>query len=130
MNVLDWQKEVNKRKDELIKDTQNLLRIRSLLDEENATDDAPLGEGVKEALDFMLALGEKDGFTAKMSAAWLVIWNSAKAKKLLEYFVTLTWFRKEMDGQATRLVQRFAMERSLPEGRLTTKAQRWLLITP
>lgn len=65
MNVLDWQKEVNKRKDDLIKDTQKLLRIKSLLDEENATEDAPLGEGVKEALDFMLALGEKDGFKAK-----------------------------------------------------------------
>lgn len=65
MNVLDWQKEVNNRKDALIEDTQKLLRIKSLLDEENATDDAPLGEGVKEALDFMLELGEKDGFTVK-----------------------------------------------------------------
>lgn len=65
MNVLDWQKEVNNRKDALIEDTQKLLRIKSLLDEENAADDAPLGEGVKEALDFMLELGEKDGFTVK-----------------------------------------------------------------
>lgn len=42
MNVLDWQKEVNNRKDALIEDTQKLLRIKSLLDEENAAEDAPL----------------------------------------------------------------------------------------
>ncbi len=65
MNVLDWKKEVDQRKDALIQDTQKLLRIKSILDEENATEEAPLGEGVKEALDFMLDLGEKDGFTAK-----------------------------------------------------------------
>ncbi len=39
--------------------------LRSILDEENITEDAPLGKGVKEALDFMLALGEQDGFVSK-----------------------------------------------------------------
>lgn len=63
--MINWMNEVEKRKDELIQDTQQLLHIKSLLDEENATDDAPLGEGVKEALQFMLQLGEKDGFTSK-----------------------------------------------------------------
>ncbi len=57
--------EVEKRKDALIKDTQGLLHIKSLLDEENTTPEAPLGQGVKEALDYMLQLGEKDGFTPK-----------------------------------------------------------------
>lgn len=57
--------EVSRRKDEIIRDTQNLLRIKSVLDEERTSPDAPLGEGVKEALQFMLELGEKDGFTAK-----------------------------------------------------------------
>lgn len=65
MTQIDWMKEVLERKEYLIKDTQELLRIKSLLDEENATVDAPLGEGVKEALEFMLTLGEKDGFLAK-----------------------------------------------------------------
>ncbi|MFE8698225.1 dipeptidase PepV [Cytobacillus sp. FJAT-53684] len=65
MNVIDWQKEVEQRKDALIEDAKKLLQIKSVLDEENATKDAPLGEGVKEALDFMLQLGEKDGFTPK-----------------------------------------------------------------
>lgn len=58
-------KEVQARKQSLIEDTQNLLKIKSLLDEDNATADAPLGQGVKEALQFMLELGEKDGFIAK-----------------------------------------------------------------
>ena len=65
MNVIDWQKEVEQRKDALIEDAKKLLQIKSVLDEENATEDAPLGEGVKEALDFMLQLSEKDGFTPK-----------------------------------------------------------------
>jgi succinyl-diaminopimelate desuccinylase len=63
--MINWMNEVEKRKDELIHDTQQLLHIKSLLDEENATEDAPLGEGVKEALQFMLDLGDKDGFVSK-----------------------------------------------------------------
>jgi succinyl-diaminopimelate desuccinylase len=65
MNVIDWQKEVEQRQDALIEDAKKLLQIKSVLDEDQATEDAPLGEGVKEALDFMLQLGEKDGFTPK-----------------------------------------------------------------
>lgn len=62
---INWSDEVLKRKDVLIQDTQNILRIKSVLDEENATEDAPLGSGVKEALLFMLEMGEKDGFKAE-----------------------------------------------------------------
>ncbi|MBT2638421.1 MULTISPECIES: dipeptidase PepV [unclassified Bacillus (in: firmicutes)] len=65
MTSINWTKEVEKRETDLIKDAQDLLKIKSVLDEENATPEAPLGEGVREALDFMLQLGEKDGFTAK-----------------------------------------------------------------
>ncbi|MED3552910.1 dipeptidase PepV [Cytobacillus praedii] len=65
MNVIDWQKEVEQRKEALIDDAKKLLQIKSVLEEDQATEDAPLGEGVKEALDFMLQLGEKDGFTPK-----------------------------------------------------------------
>ncbi|MEH7886052.1 dipeptidase PepV [Bacillus sp. JJ1609] len=65
MTTIQWMKEVEKREADLIKDAQDLLKIKSLLDEENATPEAPLGEGVKEALEFLLQLGEKDGFTAK-----------------------------------------------------------------
>lgn len=65
LTQINWMSEVEKRKDALIKDTQGLLHIKSLLDEENTSSDAPLGQGVKEALEYMLQLGEKDGFTPK-----------------------------------------------------------------
>ena len=41
------------------------MKIKSVLDEENMNPDAPLGQGVKAALEFMLNLGEKDGFTGE-----------------------------------------------------------------
>lgn len=65
MKSIRWFEEVEKRKEELIRDTQGLLQIKSVLDEENVTADAPLGAGIKEALDFMLNIGEKDGFITK-----------------------------------------------------------------
>lgn len=65
MNSIDWFEEVNKNKDSLISDLQELLRIRSVLDEKNATEDAPLGKGVKDALDLMLEYGQKEGFKVK-----------------------------------------------------------------
>jgi succinyl-diaminopimelate desuccinylase len=65
MEKVDWQAEAEKRKDELIHDLQGLLRIRSVLNETDGTADAPLGQEVKEALDYMLRLGEKDGFAVK-----------------------------------------------------------------
>ncbi|WP_312095669.1 dipeptidase PepV [Niallia sp.] len=65
MSSIDWLNEVHNRKDSLLEDLQGLLQIKSVLDEENATDDAPFGQGVKEALTYMLSLGEKDGFVSK-----------------------------------------------------------------
>ncbi|MCL6570925.1 MAG: dipeptidase PepV [Bacillus sp. (in: Bacteria)] len=65
MTEINWLSEVEKRKEALIQDTQDLLHIKSLLDEKNTSVEAPLGKGVKQALDFMLNLGEKDGFIPK-----------------------------------------------------------------
>jgi succinyl-diaminopimelate desuccinylase len=65
MSSIDWLNEVHNRKDSLLEDLQGLLQIKSVLDEENATEDAPFGKGVKEALTYMLTLGEKDGFVSK-----------------------------------------------------------------
>ncbi|RIW35673.1 dipeptidase PepV [Bacillus salacetis] len=64
MNI-NWMEEVEKRKDDLLEDLQKFLQIKSIFDEENTTEEAPLGEGVKEALTYLLNLGEKDGFQAK-----------------------------------------------------------------
>lgn len=59
---MDFLKETLLRKEELINDTQNLLRINSIYDEKTVSQNAPFGKGVKESLDFMLALAKKDGF--------------------------------------------------------------------
>ncbi|MBS4200059.1 dipeptidase PepV [Bacillus sp. FJAT-49732] len=67
MGSINWIKEVEKRKDDLISDLQGLLKIESVLDEENTSKEAPLGENVRKALDYMLELGEKDGFVSKNS---------------------------------------------------------------
>jgi len=65
MSSINWMDEVLKRKEDFIKDLQGLLQIKSVLDEENAKTDAPLGQGIRDALDYMLNLGRKDGFTSK-----------------------------------------------------------------
>ena len=65
MTTIDWKQEVEKRKDSFISDTQAFLRIKSVLDEENATPEAPLGKGIQEALQYMLKKGREDGFKTK-----------------------------------------------------------------
>lgn len=65
MDKINWQNEIEIRKQDLLTDTQRLLQIKSVLDENAATETAPLGIGVKAALDYMLDLGAKDGFTVK-----------------------------------------------------------------
>ncbi|MGN1402656.1 MAG: dipeptidase PepV [Bacillus sp. (in: firmicutes)] len=65
MSKIDWYGEALKRKDEFLRDTQEFLRIKSVLDEANATEQAPLGEGIQQALQFMLAKGKEDGFETK-----------------------------------------------------------------
>ncbi|MEH6943467.1 dipeptidase PepV [Bacillus sp. JJ722] len=65
MNQINWTEEVLKRKEALIKDTQTFLQIKSVLDEENGTANAPLGKGIQEALQFMLSKGKEEGFITK-----------------------------------------------------------------
>lgn len=65
MATINWMEEVLKRKDEFIKDLQGLLQIKSVLDEENTSEDAPLGQGIKDALQYVLDLGEENGFLSK-----------------------------------------------------------------
>lgn len=65
MTKIDWQKEVDSRKDDLLKDLFSLLEINSERDDSLATDDAPVGPGPKAALLKMLSLGDRDGFVTK-----------------------------------------------------------------
>jgi len=63
--TIDWKKEVELRKEDLLKDLFTLLRIDSVRDDSKATEEAPVGPGPKEALEAFLAIGERDGFTTK-----------------------------------------------------------------
>ncbi|MET1031345.1 dipeptidase PepV [Domibacillus tundrae] len=64
MHTIDWRDEIKKLEGGLIKDLQKLIQIPSVKSNER-TDEAPFGKEVRQALDFMLQLGEKDGFTLK-----------------------------------------------------------------
>jgi succinyl-diaminopimelate desuccinylase len=60
-----WYEKAQARKEELVAELQQLIQIESVLDEENATEDAPFGKGPKQALDFMLAKGEQANMVTK-----------------------------------------------------------------
>ena len=60
---MDLHKEVLKYKDELIKDLQDSIRIKSV--EEEAKQGMPFGEGPAKALEHFLSVGEKLGFKAE-----------------------------------------------------------------
>src|SRR5699024_6007191 len=54
---------VEKYKDQMIEDLIGLLKINSVKGE--STNEAPLGQGTKEALNYMLELGQKENLTTK-----------------------------------------------------------------
>ena len=60
---MDWLEEVKKYKEDLIEDVKGIIAIPSIKD--TPKEGAPFGEGCRKALDHMLALGEKEGFTVK-----------------------------------------------------------------
>lgn len=60
--MIDFLEEAKKQKENIIKDIHTLCSIPSVLDEETAQDQQPFGEACREALDAMLAIGQRDGF--------------------------------------------------------------------
>jgi len=57
--------QINLMKEDLIAAIQACIQIKSVKDVEHATQGAPFGPGIKDALEWTLALGEKFGFTVK-----------------------------------------------------------------
>lgn len=61
--MYNFKQEVLNRKDEIIKTLQDLIKINSELTTFDPTNkETPFGQGNKDALDFMINLGKKDGF--------------------------------------------------------------------
>ncbi|WP_244094362.1 dipeptidase PepV [Jeotgalibacillus salarius] len=63
--TISWIDEVNKRKDAIINELQQLLAIPSVLNEADTDEHAPLGKEVKRALEYLLHAGEQAGFKSK-----------------------------------------------------------------
>jgi succinyl-diaminopimelate desuccinylase len=66
MNKVDWYEEAKKREQMFIKDAQQLLRIRSILDESSARQGMPFGEGIAQALDYVVNLCKEAGMKTKV----------------------------------------------------------------
>ncbi|PTR46190.1 dipeptidase PepV [Geobacillus thermodenitrificans] len=62
---INWIEEARKRKDDLVRDVQALVRIPSVRDDSEAQPGAPFGLKVAEALDYMLTRGQAEGFRVK-----------------------------------------------------------------
>lgn len=62
---IDWMNEAKKRKDDLVRDVQALVRIPSVRDDQQAQPGAPFGLKVAEALEHMLRRGREEGFRVK-----------------------------------------------------------------
>ncbi|MGD8192437.1 dipeptidase PepV [Brevibacillus ginsengisoli] len=62
---VNWMAEVEKRKADLIATTQEFLRIKSVLDEASAGPNAPFGQGIADALNFILKQCEEAGMVTK-----------------------------------------------------------------
>lgn len=65
MTSINWVEEVEKRRESLISDLQGFLRIKSILDEKTVSEGAPFGQDIRQALEYVLNIAEKDGFTVK-----------------------------------------------------------------
>ena len=62
---MDFIQYVNKNQDDLIKDLVKLLQFDTVLIEQPENKEAPFGDGLKNALDYCLELGESMGFRTK-----------------------------------------------------------------
>ena len=59
---MDWLKEFKRYEEDFMKDLKGLLAIPSVRDDATACENAPFGKGCRQALDYMLELGRKEGF--------------------------------------------------------------------
>ena len=68
--MVDFKQIVENNKELIIKKTQELIQIPSVLDESTITEEAPFGLKIKEALDYMMNLAESDGFETAVDGGY------------------------------------------------------------
>ncbi|MCI8649641.1 MAG: M20 family metallopeptidase [Anaerotruncus sp.] len=93
--------------EQFLQDLRGLLQIRSVNgDNGPVTPEAPLGEGVYKALDYMLTLGKKFGFRTKMLdgyCGWIEMGEGEHMVGVLAHVDTVTvnpegWLAEPFDG--------------------------------
>jgi len=62
---MDFIKYINDNKEQFLEDLKELLKIDTVLIEQPHVKEAPFGENLVKALEYMLSLGERDGFITK-----------------------------------------------------------------
>ncbi|WP_249028689.1 dipeptidase PepV [Tannockella kyphosi] len=60
--MIDFKKEIDARKDDLLRDIATLIEIPSMQDDDTVGENQPYGKPCRDALDAMLAMGKRDGF--------------------------------------------------------------------
>ncbi|HEK9506737.1 TPA: dipeptidase PepV, partial [Streptococcus equi subsp. equi] len=65
MTTIDFKAEVDKRKEAMLEDLSNLLSINSERDDAKADAKHPFGPGPVKALEFFLAMAERDGYQTR-----------------------------------------------------------------
>ncbi|MCR8855503.1 MULTISPECIES: dipeptidase PepV [Lysinibacillus] len=62
---MNWLQAAKERQDELVQELQELVQINSILDEDTKTTEIPFGNGPLQALEWLLAKGQKEGLLTK-----------------------------------------------------------------
>lgn len=70
MEQVNWLEEVQQRKEVLFDDLFRLLKIDSVRNDEEATEEAPVGPGPKEALEEFMKIAEEDNFKTQQFGPW------------------------------------------------------------
>ena len=61
LDSINWLEEVTKRQEALLEDLFRLIRIRSVREDDLATEEAPVGPGPKAALEEFMKMAQEDG---------------------------------------------------------------------
>ncbi len=127
--TIDWTKEVEARKDDLLEDLQNLLRINSERDDAQATPEAPFGPGPVAGLKHMLAYGERDGFTVKNVDNYAGHIEYGEGDETLGIFGHMDVVPAGDGWEQILMNQSLKMAKFMHVVQAMIKAQVWLLIT-
>lgn len=122
---MNWEAEVIRKKDDLIKDTQSFLQIESVLDEEGGKEGKPFGEKVDDALQYVLKKGEDEGFTVKNVDGYAGHIEYGEGEDIVGVLCHVDVVLLVMAGQPRHFQLTSEKIKSLHAGLLMIKAQPW-----